>query len=266
MTSGKARSAIVVLSMLSLLLPTSAGLGVDGAVFWGTVSPGEKIVHEMTVSIGTNASPLDLEAEVYGFGMSTYTDYLLLDPEEDVSPYSAREFLTIEPKSFQVEPGIPQKVLITGTIPEDIGEGGRYALAAIKSMPNTSGNVGVSTQIQIPILLTIRDTKLVQTGEIIGLNVSENSDGINVDLMFDNTGNYHYKAIADAVLKDEAGTTIAATSPKQSPSSILPTFSCLFKMDLVPESDLSPGTYTVEARVTHENGAVLDTKVATIEV
>ena len=37
-------------------------------------------------------------------------------------------------------------------------------------------------------------------------------------------------------------------------------------MVLVPEEELAPGTYTVEASVIHEDGTVLDTEVTTFEV
>ena len=126
--------------------------------------------------------------------------------------------------------------------------------------------VSASFAIQVLVLLTIKDSELIETGEITDLAASKSDEGAAVDLEFENTGNVHYKPLVGAVLKNEDGEILAEEEPKQSPGTILPTNSRLFKMVLVPEEELAPGTYTVEASVIHEDGTVLDTEVTTFEV
>ena len=258
--------ALLAFLALSMVVSTSAGLSVSGAAYIGEVSPGEVIVHEMTVSIDEDASPQNMTAELYGFAMNERASNVELSPEEDTGPYSARPFLSVEPKSFTVEPGVPQKVLLTGTVPDDVGAGGRYALVTIKTVPDGEGDVSVSSAIQVLILLTIKDSKLIKTGEISDLATSMSGDEVSVDLLFENTGNVLYKPLVGAILKGEDGETVAEVEATQIPTSILPTGSRLVSMTLVPDAVLEPGTYTVEATVALDDGTVLDTAETTIEV
>jgi len=199
--------------------------------------------------------------------MNSRGSKIKLKPEEDTGPYSARAFLTVTPKSFQLQPGVPQKILVKAEFPEDVGTGGRYALVTITSEPEvTKERVKSASSIQVPVLLLIDGTEIVETGEIADLEGSESDDGVVVSLMFENTGNYHYKSIANSVLKNQDGEILATSPPLQSSSSVLPTGSWLFRMKLVPESELVQGTYTIEASVTNEVGTVLDSEETTIKI
>jgi len=261
------KSAFVALAVLSMLLPTSAGFTVSGAIFGGVASPGKELVHEIDVSIKEDASPVNVTTLVFGLAMNPRGSKIKLVPEEDTGPYSAREFLTVTPKSFQLQPGVPQKVLVKAEFPEDVGTGGRYALVTITTEPEgTNGNIRTASSIQVPVLLLIAGTEIVETGEITDLEVSKGDEGAVVDLMFENTGNYHYKPTASSVLKNQDGEILATSLPMQSYNSVLPTGSWLFRMDLVPESELAPGTYTIEATVIKEDETVLDSEETTLEI
>jgi hypothetical protein len=62
-------------------------------------------------------------------------------------------------------------------------------------------------------------------------------------------------------LKDQSGQVLSQGEVNFNDSStILPTNSYLFEMNLIPEGGLSPGKYTVEGKVTLEDGTVLDSK------
>jgi len=155
---------------------------------------------------------------------------------------------------------------LEGRIPEDVGSGGRYAVVNIKTEPMGNGSVGVITAIDVPIMLTIKGSELIETGEITDTNVLDDDGGLLFDLMFENTGNHHYKASSVAVIKDVNGEVVAEASTPLEVSSILPENVRQFKIQLDPEANLAPGTYTVEATVIHEDGTVLDTEEATFEV
>lgn len=259
----------VFLAFLALLViaPTSMGFGVSGAVFKGDVSPGQELVHEISVSNDVDSAPQNMVAEVYGFAMNENGANVELSPGDDTGPYSARSFLSVEPNSFVLEPGERKTLLLTGTVPEDVGSGGRYALVSIKTMPKGGGgNIRVSTAIQVLVLLTIKDSELVQTGEITDLVASKSDEGVAVDLIFENSGNVHYRPFVGVVLKNEDGEVLAEEMPAQISSSILPTNSRLVKMTLVPKADLDPGIYTVEATVSLEDGTLLDSEEATVSL
>jgi len=190
-------------------------------------------------------------------------------PENDTGPFTARPFLSVEPKNFVVVPGERKKLLLTATVPEDAAPGGKYALVAIKTAPEAAagGNVMVSTAIQVSVLLTVNGTELTQTGNITGLTASRGeNDSVAVDIIFENTGNVHYKPFVEATLKSENGDILANEEPKQITGSILPTNSRLCKVDLVPKTSLPSGTYTVGAKVTKEDGTVLDSKETILTV
>jgi hypothetical protein len=253
---------------LSTIVSTSSAFSVDGAIFSEEVSPGQEIVHEMIVSAGEDELLPNMTAKIVGFAMTEDGANIELPPGDDSERFSARPFLSVEPTSFDLEPGERWTLNLTGIVPEDVGEGGRYALVTIKTAPKESENASVMiiTAIQVPILLTIKDSDLEMTGEISGLVASMADGNVSVDLLLENTGNVHYKPFVGANLLNEDDEVVASVVPAETRRSILPTGSRLVSMTLVPEAELEPGTYTVEATVALDDGTVLDTAETTIEV
>jgi hypothetical protein len=259
--------SFVALLLLSMFLPTSDGIALSGAIFNGEVLPGQELVHEMEVSIEKDASPLNMTAKVFGFAMDSRGSNIQLRPDEDNGSYSAREFLTVTPEKFQLEPGVPQKVLVKAMFPEDIGAGGRYALVVLTSVsPKTERLVKIESAIQVPVLLKIAGSEIIETGEITDLAASKSDKGIMADLTFKNTGNYHYKPTINCQLKTENDDILASVGPTESLNSILPTGSWLSRMELIPDSELKHGNYTIEASVSKEDGTILDEKKTFIKV
>ena len=90
---------IILLAMVIVLIlsavPVSA-ISVSGAKYMGNISPGGTDVHTMTVGIGPGEDPTDVLAEVVGFGQGMDKGYTTLDPAHDLSPYSARTFITLD--------------------------------------------------------------------------------------------------------------------------------------------------------------------------
>jgi hypothetical protein len=258
--------AATALLFWMILISTSTGFTISGAVFINTVSPGQELVHEVTLSADQNDTPLNMTAEVYGFAISENGANVQLLPEKDTGRYSARQFLRVSPKSFQLLPGGTQKVLITGTVPEDVGSGGRYALVTIKTAPIGEGNVAVSTAVQVPVLLKIADSDFAFTGKIASLDALKADRNISLNLEFENTGNVHYTPFVGAVLKSTDGRVLAEVDPEQLSQIILPNDLRLCKIDLIPEAELAPGTYRISASVTMKDGTVLDSKETQIDI
>lgn len=267
----KIRAVCLIWILASILLAigtASASLDVSGAIFEATVSPGQHINHTMIVNTEASDQPMDFVVEVMGFGRSLDGATAEIKSDQDTSPYSARPFLRVSPSSFHLEPAGIKEIVLEGVVPSDVGEGGRYALVNIRSLPMGKGTVGVAVAVDVPVRLTIADTKLVKTGEITSLSLDKplSRKGQNISLIFNNTGNYHYIALAEAVLEDRKGNILANASTPLTFSSIIPRTSRLFKISLIPRSELIPGSYDINSTVKLEDGTVLATKEIGFEI
>ena len=251
---------------ISAIAPVS-GISVSGFYLITEVAPGDHIRHVMTANIG-DVTPTDMIAQINGCGTDPSGMRIALNSDEDTSPYSAREFLKVSPERARLESGKPAEFILEGDVPKDVGSGGRYAIVTIQTVPAGNGSVGVSAAIEVPIYLTIADSDIIETGEIIGLEITDNDDALLADVTFKNTGNHHYKASAEILLKDKNGEVVDRTvtpSDLDSTDSIIPTFSRHFQIYFDNE-DLGHGAYTIVAIVTKEDGTVLDTEETTFEV
>jgi hypothetical protein len=256
--------ALVIVLMLSAV-PVLA-IGVSGAKYMENISPGGTAVHTMTVGIGADEEPTDVLVEVMGFGQSRDKGYTTLDPAIDLSPYSARSFITLDKNTIHLEPGIKQNVNANITIPKNVGAGGRYAIIYIHALPGVGKSF--TTAIMVPILITASGTALAETGSITDLEVSDVTIGqpITVTTTLKNTGNYHYyRTVNEVLLTDASGNIIAHNSTPPSAYAIIPGNTVGFTIQ--PDvKNLPLGTYTVNSKVLLEDGRVLDNKTTTFAV
>lgn len=269
----KYKLVFIVLSFYILsIVPVSSAMGVEGVIFEAEAAPGQHVDHEMTVSLRDNEAPMDLQVDIQDWGQTL--DGSNQEMEDGAKPScSARGFLKASPASFHLEPGESQKVLVEGDIPDDAGSGGRYALISVHSLPTveegdegSEGNVGVAVAINALVRLTISGTELLRKGEITDMRIEDPScEHQNISLVFNNTGNYHYKACARAALKDEEGNLLANSSSPLS-SNIIPFASRIFSLSLTPEKELLPGTYCISATIEEEGGSLLAAKETEIEI
>lgn len=107
-----ARALGVAVLLSSALGADSAGFGVSGAILKAEALPGEEIRHQMVVTVAEEGSPLELAAEVVGFGQALDGGPFRLEPEDDACPHSAREFLRASPERFHIEPGSSEGLLL----------------------------------------------------------------------------------------------------------------------------------------------------------
>ena len=251
--------------LLALGLP-SAGLSLSESTVKMEVNPGQHISKAITISSSSDEKADNYTIEAFGFGDSSIGSAIDLKADQDTSPYSARTFLNISPPNFYLEPGKSERVLIEADIPENVGEGGRYALVNIHSSPKPIKTAGasISMAFNIPVLFTISGTKITKTGEITSLDFNKPNLGPdkkeagaplsarqNITVVFKNTGNYHYKVRATAELKDESGNILANATSPASINSIIPTFSNQFMISLIPSVQLKPGAYIIKSAVSN---------------
>ena len=279
--NSKLRLALLSLMIASVLItgaPEVLGIKIVGALIANNVAPGESFSNEIGISLDSDANPADYAVEVKGLGESLHGDFKMLDENQD-NEYSARPFITVSPTSFHLVPNTTQKIKVEGIVPNDIGSGGRYALISIgpdlqkvkaeNDKTSSGGEIGVSMGANIPVIITIEGTDPIKTGEIteIKLNTPISAKQQNVSLIFKNTGNYHYKALAKAEIKDpNNGNSFASASTEPTFTSIIPPFSRTFNLTIIPPDSLKPGTYELNSTVSLADGTILATKETSFEI
>jgi P pilus assembly chaperone PapD len=250
-----------------ILCPLSASaFKVTGSRYIGNISPGSSAVHTMMVNTNPDDPPMDFIVEVLGFGQTPQQNLIGLSAEQDTSPYSARTFITVIPKTFHLAPGASQEVKATITVPPNVGDGGRYAILNIHNAPIGNGTMAIITAIAVPVAITVNGKGTTLTGSITDLMVADLVPGqpIKITTSVKNTGNYFYKVKNDVSVTDKAGKMVATAGINESMSSIIPPFTQNYDVTFV--TPLPPGIYTVTSTITRDDGTVLDTKTAPLEM
>jgi len=258
-------ASTIVLILSLTILPSYAGLIFSGIAFDAEVAPGQPFEHDINVK-NNDTDPMDLTADVLGYSQSQDGVTVGVEKDLDTSSYSAREFIKISPSNFHLEPGASQKVIVSGTVPSNIGNGGRYAVVNIRTLPMGNGTIGMALAANIAIRLTVEGSNLIETGKIKSAELSEigQTKDSYLSVIFENTGNHHYNAKAKAVLRSKDSDAVTSVESQLSERPIIPTSSRLFKLPL--DDNLASGIYTLDASIIHENGTILDSEEETIEI
>jgi len=263
-------AAMVLLSGLLVAIPVLAnpGLGVAGAVCKAEVVPGQIYTHTMTVGIRDTDAAMDIQVDVKGWGQSLEGIAQAVEPLEDTSPYSARSFITLDKGSFHLEPGDSQVVTATIIVPEDVGDGGRYAIIYVHSQPAGEGQVAIASAINTLVLLTTKDSQLVHEGKIAGVTSGESASGQPVEIFttFQNTGNHHFRVKGEVTVSNAQSEILDTIHVAVSPQSVLPTMSKRLKAAFIPQGELPLGVYSIKSRVMLEDGTILDEAEGSFEV
>jgi len=267
--------ALVLTSLSSAVLSSTASaapaLSIQGALADINLSPGQTYIHKMTIT-NSGDTPLDLIVEARGLGQTLDGSNIELTPEQDTSPYSARQYITgIDVPSFHLEAGGSQVVNATIQVPQSISPGTRYAIIYIHSQPTGALNVGYVVAADVPVILTVPGAPVQKTGTITDLSVPEMTSGqpLQVLTTFENTGNYYYKVKNQVTIIDEHGATISTDVTPLTTSSIIPTYSRLFTVTPTlpnPAKGLPAGNYTAESTIISDDNTVLDTKLIVFSI
>lgn len=258
--------ALVLLILIAMCIPPVTAIAVSGAKFMETVKPGSTVSFPMTVSIKANDDPTDIQVDVLGFGQGMDKSYTPLKPADDISPYSARSFITVDNSSIHLEPGASKTITAKISVPANVGQGGRYALIYIHALPGQGKSV--TTAIIVPVMLTISGTSPTDAGSIVDLSISGITQGqpISVVTTLKNTGNYHYyKTVNSVDVRDATGNVMGNGSTEPSIFAIIPGNTIKYATSLTL-NDLPSGMYTVTSRVLLESGVVLDEKTTTFTI
>ena len=258
--------ALTCLLLMVLCFTPVSAIGVTGAKYMGSITPGGTDIHTMTVSIGADQKPTDIQIDVLGFGQTVEKNYIPLDPAHDLGPYSGRTFISLSKTTVHLEPGTSQDVKATITLPQNVGSGGRYAIISVHALAK-SGEF-ITTGVDIPVLITVSGTTPTESGSIQTVDMGEVTIGqpIKVTTTFKNTGNYHYYYTQNTVaIRDVKGNLAGNYSTQPSIFAIIPGNTVNYVA--TPEiQNLPAGTYTADSKVLLEGGAVLDEKSTTFDV
>lgn len=265
----------LIVAQLLLASPVLASeLRVDGGIIQLSVRPGDIFEHTFTVQSSSSDPVLEMLVEAAGFGQKLDGSYYAVPADEDDYPRSAREFITdIDKSSFILNPGPSgaQNVTVRIEVSQDIGDGTYYAIVYVHSLPSGAGQVGTVLAFNIPVVLTVKDTEQTTSGEITDLTAGEVADEetIMISTVFENTGNYHYKARNSVTMTSSAGDQVAESSLALTSSSIVPGYAYSFEAPLTGTggiSELSPGRYEITSEVIGEDGVIKDTQVRVINL
>ena len=245
-----------------------AGLAVSGAKIQDSITAGG--VKSYTISVAdTTTEPMDIGIEIKGFGNSLSGPLQPLDPEQDISPYTARAWVSASPSSFHLEPGQSQTVTVMVQAPPDnIGDGGRYAIVYIHNNPSGTSGISFITAIAAQVILTIENSNLIITGDITSLEIPQavSEQLLSATTVIQNTGNYHYKIACNGTVKNSLGQVVGVSWPTDSVYNLIPTFSRQIAVPLNISQELTPGTYTLDAAAYTQEGVLLDTASKTFVI
>ena len=266
---GSKKTAVMALACLLLiawcLAPVSA-ISVTGSKYMGSIAPGGTGTHTITISIPASQKATDIQLDVTGFGQAMDLSYITLDPASDISPNSGRAFIKLSNTTLHLQPGVPQVVIATITVPQNVGNGGRYAIISAHAVANKGDTF--TTGVNIPVFITVTGTKPTETGSIQKVETGEVTMGqpIAITTTFKNTGNYHYYKTSNKVtVSDSKGSPIANVTSFPSAFAIIPGSTVQFIAR--PEfNTLNEGTYSVHSKVSLEDGTTLDEKTVPFEI
>lgn len=272
----KSRYLLAAVLLTTALLPALAaipvsanpGLTVSNAQIVANVTPGQTLTQTMTITIASADPATDIAVQVTGVAQSSDGSYVLLDASKDTGQYSARSFVTVDKSSFHLDPGASQDITTTIQVPQNVGDGGRYAIINIAEKPVAGTGVSIISAVDVPVYLTITGSKITQTGKITGLTASAITSGqpINILTNFQNTGNHHYKVQGQLTVKNAKGKSLAIIPIPLTSSSIIPGMTRQLVTNLNSIGTLAIGTYTMDAKVMMQDGTLLDQSTSTFNI
>ena len=250
--------------LISVVLtsPALAQLGISPGSMDMLVPEGEHSLPSITVRNDSD-KPMDFEVVLVGYGQGIGGSTEVLEP--DTNPLSALPYIGFAPAEFYLEPGGSQEVDLTVSIPAGT-DGGRYAIVLVVATPRDEEAIKTVSRLGVLVRLTIDGSHLLQEGSIesIGSEPVESGKPIPIEVTYTNEGNVHYRVQSSVTIYDAQGAVLDEVEGK--PALVLPGYSRELVAEWIPDRDLEPGIYNALARVSLEDGTLLDEAEGSFEV
>nr|WP_320161018.1 hypothetical protein [uncultured Methanoregula sp.] len=256
-------AALVFLVLIGLCLPVSA-LNISVSQYKGSVAPGGTVNYAVLAGNSWTDEPVDLLVDVMGIYQKPDLQYTAVDPIKDTYTYSARKYTSVEQNAIHVDKGEKKQIILSFQLPADAGDGGRYAMVVIHTLP---GKNVTASETNIPVFLTILGSEPTVTGSITSVDVSNGAAGqpATVTTTYKNTGNIHQENVVNTVtISGSEGNLLVTNSTALQGAAILPDKSFAFTVQ--PDTrNLPAGTYTVLSKVLVDK-VQADKKTTTITI
>ena len=248
----------------------AAALSATPAVITTSIKPGGQGTAALTLHAGQG---LDITITAEGLGQSPDDgSFSYLPAAQDVSPYTARPFITVSPATFRMEAGSTQQISVSLTVPQSAGSGERYALLEVNGRPLPgSGNVGVGIALGVSVILDLSGTSQTRSATIGGLTVAKPVAGqpLAVTGALTDTGNVHFGAPPDQIVEtgaliDANGNSVATGTATMTGNSLIPSFNRQFQVSITPAQPLPAGQYQLQLKAALQDGTLLDTATTNV--
>ncbi|HUD20544.1 MAG TPA: hypothetical protein VMQ44_00535 [Candidatus Saccharimonadales bacterium] len=133
---------------------SSVSLTISPLVFELTTNPGDKISNSIMITNANSTTPVDITMDVEPF-VGTDTGEAKIVTEQDDPSYSLKQWVTLTPASFHLEPKRTQIVAYTINVPKDAEAGGRYASILASSKQSAIGTTGAMTVQEVGSLILL---------------------------------------------------------------------------------------------------------------
>jgi IPT/TIG domain len=231
-----------------------------------TLSPGQSYSVPITITDVSSNEPMNPKIEVDGLGEALDGSATAIPASQDTSPFSARNFCSVNTKTVSIQPGGSQTVNATVSVPAGVQPSEYYAAIYIYNPPSSTDTTGIQTGSIVPVILTVPGFAASLSAAMTGINVPQTTAGqsIAVTSILQNTGNSRISAASDVVtLYNSSGTQVAQTTIALSSPSILPNYSRQFLAYFTAQSN---GNYSVKSTITLGSGTALAAKTVSFNV
>ena len=263
---------VIVSALLAAALAPTAAFAAAGFTIGLSSGPGRapEVLRGDSYKQGVVVIAGDQEAEVLievlGYRQDIENGVVPIAPSEDAGPHSGREFISPGQTSIHLDAGQTKELQLHISVPQDVGDGGRYALLRFSTRAGGEGAVGVVSAIVLPFRFTIKGSQLVHAGKIAALEIPtpENGKPLRAIIDYENTGNHHYDISGQISIKNLDGALVFA-SPVTAASPI-PGSTSQISAELRPDTILQAGTYSAEVNLMLGDGTLLDKTSTTFRI
>ena len=147
----------------------------------GTLAVSPPIVNVTAPAGGTVSADVRLQSGIaqtvalqsQGLGQAGDGSFNYVATADDVNADSARSMVNVSPATISMQPGGEQKLTITVTVPQNVGDGIRYAMVRVTGTPGgvAAQQVGIAVELGVPVIVTISNTNLKKTGKLANLTM-----------------------------------------------------------------------------------------------